>query len=163
MQSSLYLKGTRKKLKMCSLWTEFGNFVITLICHLYTGWNYMNHLLTEQMRKPFIDNDLRQVWLFVIVHQIVQLYWVFLSLPETANNIYLYALYIYIFIYIYVWKLNQSVLELDFRAVKFVFFPRRDLNPHHWYMQHHSLSLTSSALDHSTTSTSLYIYICFML
>ena len=42
--------------------------------------------------------------------------------------------YIYIYIYIiYVWKLNQTVLELDFRAVKFVFFPRRDLNPHHWY------------------------------
>jgi hypothetical protein len=28
-------------------------------------------------------------------------------------------------------KLNQTVLELDFRAVKFLFFPRRDLNPHH--------------------------------
>jgi hypothetical protein len=27
--------------------------------------------------------------------------------------------------------LNQTVLELDFRAVKFLFFPRRDLNPHH--------------------------------
>jgi hypothetical protein len=25
-------------------------------------------------------------------------------------------------IYIYVWKLNQTVLELDFRAVKFLFF-----------------------------------------
>ena len=56
-------------------------------------------------------------------------------------------------IYIYVWKLNQPVLELDFKAVNFLFFPRRDLNPHHWYAQHHSLSLTSSALDHSTTST----------
>ena len=33
----------------------------------------------------------------------------------------------------YVWKLNQTVLELDFRAVKFFFFPGRDLNPHHWY------------------------------
>jgi hypothetical protein len=41
--------------------------------------------------------------------------------------------YIYIYIYIYVWKLNQIVLELDFRAVKFLFFPRRDLNPHHCY------------------------------
>ena len=39
----------------------------------------------------------------------------------------------HIYIYIYVWKLNQTVLELDFRAVKFLFFPRRDLNPHHWY------------------------------
>jgi hypothetical protein len=37
------------------------------------------------------------------------------------------------FLGIYVWKLNQTVLELDFRAVKFLFFPRRDLNPHHWY------------------------------
>jgi hypothetical protein len=26
------------------------------------------------------------------------------------------------------------VLELDFRAVKFLFFPRRDLNPHHIYI-----------------------------
>jgi hypothetical protein len=39
----------------------------------------------------------------------------------------------YIYIYIHVWKLNQTVLELDFRAVKFLFFPRQDLNPHHWY------------------------------
>jgi hypothetical protein len=31
---------------------------------------------------------------------------------------------------IYVWKLNQTVLELDFWAVKFLFFPRRDLNSH---------------------------------
>ena len=37
------------------------------------------------------------------------------------------------YIYIYVWKLNQTVLELDFRAVKFLFFPRRYLNSHHWY------------------------------
>ena len=25
------------------------------------------------------------------------------------------------------------MLELDIRAVKLLFFPRRDLNPHHWY------------------------------
>ena len=49
------------------------------------------------------------------------------------------------------------MLELDLRAVKFLFFPRRDLNTHH-SLQHHSLSLTSSTLDHSTTSTP-YIYI----
>ena len=41
--------------------------------------------------------------------------------------------HVHVCIYIYVWKLNQTVLELDFRAVKFLFFPRRDLNPHHWY------------------------------
>jgi hypothetical protein len=34
---------------------------------------------------------------------------------------------------IYVCKLNQTVLVLDFSSVKFLFFPRRDLNPHHWY------------------------------
>jgi hypothetical protein len=36
---------------------------------------------------------------------------------------------------IYVWKLNQTLLELDFKTVKFLFFPRRDLNPHHWYIE----------------------------
>ena len=36
-------------------------------------------------------------------------------------------------IYIYVWKLNQTVLELDFWAVKFVFFTRRNWISHHWY------------------------------
>ena len=35
--------------------------------------------------------------------------------------------------FIYVWKLNQAVLELDFWADKVLFFPRRDLNSHHWY------------------------------
>ena len=40
--------------------------------------------------------------------------------------------YIYRF-YICVWKLRQTVLELDLWAVKFLFFPRRDLNSHHWY------------------------------
>ena len=38
-----------------------------------------------------------------------------------------------IHIYIYVWKLNQTVLELDLWADKFLFFHRRDLNSHHWY------------------------------
>ena len=37
------------------------------------------------------------------------------------------------YIYIYVWKLNQTVLELDIWAVKFLFFPRWDLDSHHWY------------------------------
>jgi hypothetical protein len=31
------------------------------------------------------------------------------------------------------WKLNQTVLELDLWADTFLFFPRRDLNSHHWY------------------------------
>jgi hypothetical protein len=33
----------------------------------------------------------------------------------------------YIYLYIYFWKLNQTVLELDLWAVKFLFFPQRDL------------------------------------
>ena len=32
------------------------------------------------------------------------------------------------------WKLNQTVLELYLWADKFLFFPRRDLNSHHWYI-----------------------------
>ena len=48
----------------------------------------------------------------------------------------------YVYLYIYVWKLNQTVLELDFRTVKFLFFPRRDLNQHTIdTLQHHSLAL----------------------
>ena len=71
-------------------------------------------------------------------------YWFAYFLVATVVNmfvfwyIYIFAILcgyenIYIYIYIYVWKLNQTVLELDFRAVKFLFFPRRDLNPHHCY------------------------------
>jgi hypothetical protein len=56
---------------------------------------------------------------------------------KISNNWILNSLEIYhpenTTLYIYVWKLNQTVLELDFWAVKFVFFPRRDLNSHHWY------------------------------
>jgi hypothetical protein len=50
---------------------------------------------------------------------------------------------------------NQTVLELDFWAVKFLFFPRRHLNSHHWYTAAPIVSLMSSALDHSTTSAIL--------
>ena len=51
------------------------------------------------------------------------------------------------------------MLEIDFRAVKFLFFPRRDLKTHTIdTLQHHSLSLTSSALDHSTTSIYIYLF-----
>ena len=56
-------------------------------------------------------------------------------------------------IYIYVWKLNQIVLELDFRAVKFCSSHDGIWTHTIDTLQHHSLSLTSSALDHSTTST----------
>ena len=54
---------------------------------------------------------------------------------------------------IYVWRLNQTVLELDFRAINIcssfdgIWTHTIDA------LQYHSISLTSSALDHSTTST----------
>jgi hypothetical protein len=40
---------------------------------------------------------------------------------------------VYVYIYIRLKIKPNSVRLLDFRAVKFLFFPRRDLNPHHWY------------------------------
>ena len=61
------------------------------------------------------------------------------------------------FCYIYVWKLNQTVLELDFRAVEFCSSLDGIWTHTIDTLQHHSLSLTSSALDHIL---SLYIYIC---
>ena len=82
----------------------------------------------------------------------------FFYMYQHTDFIWLFNIYIYIYIYVYVWKLNQTVLELDFWDLKFLFFPRRDLNSHHWYTASHSLGLTSSALDHSTTSAP-YIYI----
>ena len=36
-------------------------------------------------------------------------------------------------IYLSVWKLNQTELKLDLWVDNFLFFPRRDLNSHHWY------------------------------
>jgi hypothetical protein len=54
--------------------------------------------------------------------------------------------------YIYVLKLNQTVLELDFWAVKFCSSLYGIWTHTIDTLQHHSLSLMSSALDHSTTS-----------
>ena len=62
-----------------------------------------------------------------------------------------------IFIYIYIWKLNPTLLELDLWTEKSLFFPRCDLNID--TLRHQSLSLMSSALDHSVTSA-IYIYTC---
>ena len=70
----------------------------------------------------------------VYVNKLVQVCVLLSSVTCMCLFIYLFVhSFIYIYIYIYVWKLNQTVLELDFRAVNFLFFPRRDLNPHHWY------------------------------
>ena len=67
-----------------------------------------------------------------------------------------------VYIYIYVWKLSQTVLELDFRAVKFCSSLGGIWTHTIVTLQHHSLSLTSSALDHSTTST-IYTHTCIYI
>ena len=116
----------------------------------FISWNKMNvrNLTLEYFSGKFIPNDSSLSEQFQ--NQISKWKKETKSIPLTYK----------IYIYIYVWKLNQTVLELDFIAVKFLFFPRRDLNPHHLYTAHHSLSPTSSALDHSTTTTPyIYIYI----
>jgi hypothetical protein len=77
------------------------------------------------------------------------------SLPGNKQTITVYA---YMYIYIYVWKLNQTVLELVLELSNFCSSLDGIWTHTILTLQHHSLSLTSSALDHSTTSTP-YIYI----
>ena len=49
------------------------------------------------------------------------------ALKSNSNTVWFnFQTYIYICVYIRL-KINQSVLELDFRAVKFLFFPRREI------------------------------------
>jgi hypothetical protein len=76
-------------------------------------------LLAEETKVPWENHRLAASQWQTLSHNVVS------STPLHA--------YTGIYIYIYVWKLNQTVLELDFWAVNFLFFPRRDLNSHHWY------------------------------
>ena len=67
-----------------------------------------------------------------------------------------------LYIYIYIWKLNQTVLELDLiRAVNLCSALAGIWTHNIDTLQNHSLSLTSSALDHSTTSTPYIYYMLF--
>ena len=90
----------------------------------YLTWCYINVSLVWQVPdislKCFALNELR-----FTSHSI----WYCFEYPFSQNK----SMIVYIYIYIYIWKLNQTVLELDFRAVKFLFFPRQDLNSYHWY------------------------------
>jgi hypothetical protein len=61
---------------------------------------------------------------------------------------------------IYVWKLNQTVLESILELSNFCSSLDGIWTHTIDTLQHHSLSLTSSALYHSTTSTPYIIYIC---
>jgi hypothetical protein len=56
-----------------------------------------------------------------------------------------------------VWRLNQTVLELDFRAVKFCSSLDGIWTHTIDTLQHHLLSLASSALDHSTISWEAFL------
>ena len=76
------------------------------------------HFPNACMARPPLNLNIVRQFSYLIIYVFLLWYW---------------AMIISIYIYIYVWKLNQTVLELDFRAVKFLFFPRQDLNPHHWY------------------------------
>ena len=97
---------------------------LTKICQTCEGWK-KHPLNSGSVALPNFH-----IWHLLSDNGLVGWFMVF---NATFNNISGQTTkYIYIYI-IYVWKLNQTVLELDFRAVKFLFFPRRDLNPHHWY------------------------------
>jgi hypothetical protein len=85
--------------------------------------------LSNKARFFFIAEDV--VHSTTPIHLAIMTSHLYKNIHVTSLN--LKAVIIYIYIYIYVWKLNQTVLELDFRAVNFLFFPRRDLNSHHWY------------------------------
>ena len=109
--------------------------------HWKTKWGSYK-VITRAKRKYWMNNSnqcsQKKTWITAQIKEIVHiLYGCHLLLDVCI--IYFIFLWLYneffIILYniIYVWKLNQTVLELDFRAVKFVFFPRRDLNPHHWY------------------------------
>ena len=110
-------------------WNMFMNlsFILHVICMFYLKCLYIYHIFVYiiNVRRtcrysvcmcPRCKGVVLSKYIYIYIRLIVD--WFFRRC---------------IYIYIYVWKLNQTVLELDFRAVKFLFFPRRDLNPHHWY------------------------------
>jgi hypothetical protein len=98
-------------------------------CEVESGQNVQHYVIN------FVS-DLQQVGGFLEVLRFSpptnRLPWYNWNIVESGTKHHQTSIYIYIYI-IYVWKLNQTVLELDFKAVKFLFFPRRDLNPHHCY------------------------------
>jgi hypothetical protein len=76
---------------------------------------------------------IKTVLILIISRQLLEsLYINLIMYPNKKLKILTFIIYlsininVYIYIIIYVWKLSQTVLE-------FLFFPLRDLNPHHWY------------------------------
>jgi hypothetical protein len=94
------------------------------------GWCYLNQMIclyTINIGSALFNSVFSNT---IIIYSNVC--YIYNERPSSSQNVHWLYISIYIYIYIYVWKLNQTVLELDFRAVKFLFFPRRDLIPHHW-------------------------------
>ena len=100
------------------LWIWFSNI-------LSGGWCYLNQMIclyTINIGSALFNSVFSNTIIFYS-----NVCYIYNERPSPSHNVHWW------YIYIYVWKLNQTVLELDFRAVKFLFFSRRDLNPHHWY------------------------------
>ena len=68
--------------------------------------------------------ELNDLYINLFYIYLLYLYFNFLC----YNHLYCICI-VYINIYIYVWKLNQTVLELDFRAVKFFVLPSTGFEP----------------------------------
>ena len=111
-------------------WCAFKKNCFRFAIHIFLAWLYLCVCFSLYF-SPYL---FRVVLVFIVLITYLLLHfnyaWIFICL---SMYVHVFCVYIYIYIYIYVWKLNQTVLELDFRAVTFLFFPRRDLNPHHWY------------------------------
>jgi hypothetical protein len=92
------------------------------------------HLLIENFVNTFFVTSLS-----VSLHNLLDFYNLFclccivMSRRSVTHKVLWLVDSLRLYIYIYVWKLNQTVLELDIWADKFVFFPWRNLNSHHWY------------------------------
>ena len=95
-----------------SIWQIFLQYCNVYILNLYWNWWMRNWIYIWYW---YVNMNLLKC--------ICKLITAYYGRPWRYINVY--------HIYIYVWKLNQTVVELDFRAVKFLFFPRLDLNPHH--------------------------------
>jgi hypothetical protein len=109
--------------------TNQGMYYMQFVMHLLVltvlpaFWNIFPHKrLTMYLWKG-------TSWPIATIYIKSQSTFIYIHIPK---HIFIYMLWDLIYM-VYVWKLNQAVLELYFRAVKSVFFPRRDLNSHHWY------------------------------
>ena len=91
----------------CMIWKQIQNIMTKKNSYYIITWC----IIIYQHLKFFLNIEIFEKPILVIIDNIFHDVW----------------------ICIYVWKLNQTVFEIDFWAVKFLVFPWRDLNSHHWY------------------------------